>query len=594
MHFLKRFLGILCILSYLGSHIHASSPSAINPNKLAATSVDVGTGDYFESTVDLSIGEGADLFLLERSYHTKQGIGWKILPQSALILEKDSKGVVAYVEDSSGELLTYRGNNLLCNEGTCEIVLANGINRTYQKVDQLPSLLGLNLLHSSDKQSTSSEYFSLVQETYPSGNHLLFSYAEDGNPSSIEWHNASNNENFSSMNFQYEIVEGKTIVKVATNDGEAIEYSFNPFVLSNGANTQVLTEVRGSRVAPCTYDYLVKNDSCLLAKKNLLEGEFVEIEYDKTGNVSTLKKSSSGNFDASSSFFYEKSECNILKESNTSHSELGVSQKNQESEGDKLELDTISTSCKKDCHQPPQGPPGPKGPVGATGERGITGATGATGVTGLVGPNGSTGPAGTTGATGATGLVGSNGSTGPAGTTGATGTMGATGPTGATGATGTTGPTGLGVVPYAFITDVTTQTPGTTNPTIVTLSTNEVLNGIIHAPNTSAIIFPTTGVYVITISSQVGETIAGSTNIDFWIRLNGADVPRTNSRTNVTLATDVRISTISILIPLNAGDQIDLFQSVSAIGRGAGLLTIAPLGEPVAPSVKLAISLISQ
>ncbi len=180
------------------------------------------------------------------------------------------------------------------------------------------------------------------------------------------------------------------------------------------------------------------------------------------------------------------------------------------------------------------------------------------------------------------------------GSTGAAGPTGSAGATGATGSTGATGPAGLGVVPYALISDVSTQTPGTINPTIVTLSTNEVLNGITHAPNTSAIIFPTAGVYLITISAQVGETVAGSTNIDFWIRLTGADVPRTNSRTNVALATDVRISTISILIRLSAGDQIDLFQSVSAVARGAGLLTIAPAGEPVAPSVVLAINLISQ
>ncbi len=390
MHFLKHFLGILCILSCFGSiHIYASSPSAIDPNKLAATSVNVGTGDYLESTIDLTIAEGADHFLLQRSYQTKQSTGWKILPQSALILEKDSKGTVAYVEGPSGELLTYRGNNLLHNEGTCEIVLADGTNRTYQKVDRLPSLLGVNLLN-SDKKLTSSEYFSLVQETYPSGNHLLFSYDGEGNPSSIEWHNASNNDRLSSMSFQYQIVEGKNIVKVATNDGETVEYSFTPFVLSNGTNTQVLTEVRGSRVAPCTYDYLVKNDSCLLAKKTLLEGEFVEIDYDTIGNVSTLKKSYSGDFDEGRAFFYGKAEGNVLKESNTSHDELGIFQTTQESGNNKLELDKISASCKKDCHQPPQGPPGP------TGAAGPAGATGATGATGVAGPTGSTGVTGST------------------------------------------------------------------------------------------------------------------------------------------------------------------------------------------------------
>ncbi|MEK3716502.1 YVTN family beta-propeller repeat-containing protein [Paenibacillus sp. FSL R7-0333] len=126
---------------------------------------------------------------------------------------------------------------------------------------------------------------------------------------------------------------------------------------------------------------------------------------------------------------------------------------------------------------------GVTGPTGATGPRGVTGPTGpgagATGPTGVTGPRGVTGPTGTgagatgpTGPTGVTGVTGPTAVTGPTGATGVTGPTAVTGPTGATGVTGPTGVTGL------TGSTGTTGVPGTLNPPMLYVGTNNTVSVI--------------------------------------------------------------------------------------------------------------------
>ena len=58
---------------------------------------------------------------------------------------------------------------------------------------------------------------------------------------------------------------------------------------SDGSTTYVITDVIGSHQIPCSYKYQVKDQLCLLVKKTLPEGRFIEIEYEPQGKVSALK-----------------------------------------------------------------------------------------------------------------------------------------------------------------------------------------------------------------------------------------------------------------------------------------------------------------
>ena len=103
---------------------------------------------------------------------------------------------------------------------------------------------------------------------------------------------------------------------------------------------------------------------------------------------------------------------------------------------------------------------------------------------------------------------------------------GVPGPAGPTGATGAGGALGY----YAVYSDSTTQTNPVANaPMAMTFNTLEENNGVSVASN-SRITFANAGTYNIQFSAQIDKTDSGTDYIDVWLRKNGADVPRTNTR----------------------------------------------------------------
>jgi hypothetical protein len=249
---------------------------------------------------------------------------------------------------------------------------------------------------------------------------------------------------------------------------------------------------------------------------------------------------------------------------------------------------------------PSNGIIGPRGETGATGYTGPAGF-GATGYTGRTGYTGYTGPAGfgATGYTGYTGpagfgATGYTGYTGPAGF-GATGYTGYTGPagfgaTGYTGYTGPIGPTGLaasGSNIYGSFSSSITQTlksPAGTE-TIITYNTDEGSNGITHdiSANWSQIIVSKTGVYEVALSPEIDLSAGTNDYINFWLKLNGQNVPRTAGRVKVGNNGDVSFPYLCLIISLNAGDYLQF--AFNSDDVHAELLAIAANTHPAIPSV---------
>ena len=173
----------------------------------------------------------------------------------------------------------------------------------------------------------------------------------------------------------------------------------------------------------------------------------------------------------------------------------------------------------------PAGPAGPEGPVGAQGPAGADGATGSRGPSG---PAGATGPAGDPGAIGPTGPQGDPGAIGPAGPQG---DPGPTGPQGDPGAIGPTGPQGVpgGFGGYGSFLDLQTQTntsPG--NPIPIQLRTTDFSSGVTIVNGTD-ITVDDTGVYDINFAAQLTKTDGGTDIMYIWLRVNGIDVPDSNT-----------------------------------------------------------------
>lgn len=194
------------------------------------------------------------------------------------------------------------------------------------------------------------------------------------------------------------------------------------------------------------------------------------------------------------------------------------------------ESDCSENCC---CPCPIPGPPGPQGP------RGFTGATGATGPAGPVGPMGPQGPQGETGATGATGA------TGPQGPQGLPGTS-------ASGLTAYGGRYNAGSQ-ILFFSAVNAET-------LVRMNSVMPLKDVTGAGDSSLVV-QRAGDYEINynllLSTSAAVTVAAG------VRKNGVILPvtrgsQTISMDNTTeLSQDARLSA-SVIVPLEAGDELDL------------------------------------
>ena len=229
-----------------------------------------------------------------------------------------------------------------------------------------------------------------------------------------------------------------------------------------------------------------------------------------------------------------------------------------------------------------RGPVGPRGSQGAVGDPGPTGPQGEQGPSGPQGEQGPTGPQGEQGPFGPPGPVGIDGPQGPIGPEGP---VGPTGADGATGPIGPEGPAGPGVTPYTGVFSSTSIQSATPASTIVpiTYNTTEISDGVSLGTPASNIVIANTGIYNVQFSAQVTKTGGGVDVLDIWPRINGVDVPRSDSQVTLTSSSDRLIAAWNFVFEFNAGDSLQLVMSSS--DGTFQLLSIGPTIGPIRPAV---------
>lgn len=228
------------------------------------------------------------------------------------------------------------------------------------------------------------------------------------------------------------------------------------------------------------------------------------------------------------------------------------------------------------------GPAGPQGPVGAPGPPGPIGPQGDAGAPG---PPGARGPTGATGPAGAAGANGAPGPAGPAGPAGADGADGATGPPGPPGPAG-------GFGGYGSFLDLQTQTntsPG--NPLPILLRTTELSSGV-SIVNNSDITVDDTGVYNISFSAQISKTDAGSDTVYIWLRLNGVDVPDSNTGLVLTGGGAKQVAAWNFFASLGAGQHATLMWA--SLDANARILYENDAATPYGPGIPSMIVTVNQ
>lgn len=185
---------------------------------------------------------------------------------------------------------------------------------------------------------------------------------------------------------------------------------------------------------------------------------------------------------------------------------------------------------------------------------------------------------------------------GPPGETGPTGAAGPQGPRGSPGVPGSMGPAGPigpagGFGAYGSFVDLQTQdntSPG--NPLPVFLRTTQLSDGVRIVDDTE-ITVDDTGVYNIAFSAQMTKTDPGTDTVFLWLRIDGVDVPNSNTGVLLTGGNAKEVAAWNFVVPLDAGHHATLMWG--SVDANAKILyaTDAETGlGPAIPSMILTVN----
>lgn len=332
---LLRFVLIL-FATQLPALIHgaetACCPFRENDPASYVRGVSVIDGSFTAAETDLVI-TAPDLLILTRFYSSKDELddtnfgGWRVFPECLLIVGQHPDGTqYAFTGERSGAILTYCGqgkdalkidilkngagmantyagemngqtnhqnNRLECKGTTCELILGDGTKRIYRQIVQMPDDNFFGKIPSVLTSKISNlKYFQLISEKFPSGNVLLFNYA-DGHLFLLEMKDSAEKKLHASIQFDYEFTGDQCLIKATTSDERTLEYHFKKVQLATHSYF-ILKSISGSHGIPVSYEYEIKNGIYVLTKKNLLEGRAFFVEYDDIGRVKNLKEPIAG------------------------------------------------------------------------------------------------------------------------------------------------------------------------------------------------------------------------------------------------------------------------------------------------------------
>jgi hypothetical protein len=156
----------------------------------------------------------------------------------------------------------------------------------------------------------------------------------------------------------------------------------------------------------------------------------------------------------------------------------------------------------------------------------------------------------------------------------------------------TSAPSGLKFV-YGAFQDSTTQTAASTTVAYpVTFNTTDFSNGVTVVSN-SRITVTTAGLYNLQFSIQLTNTTNASQDVDVWFRVNGTNVPASNSRFGLAPRKGVGdpfhlIMALNYFVSLNATNYVEIVWRTT--DTGVFIEQYAASSSPTRPSVPSAIA----
>ena len=143
------------------------------------------------------------------------------------------------------------------------------------------------------------------------------------------------------------------------------------------------------------------------------------------------------------------------------------------------------------------------------------------------------------------------------------------------------------IAEYVQMMSMLDQRPNTTEPVPILMDQNDAASKIWHSSKRHGDVrISESSTYVVIAVSQVGRLLGnGASNVDFWLRKNGKDIPNTNVR--CTLQTDQNKDVIvnQVMMPFQADDVINVMMAIEKTGEGLGIEIIKTEGKPTIPSM---------
>ena len=125
-------------------------------------------------------------------------------------------------------------------------------------------------------------------------------------------------------------------------------------------------------------------------------------------------------------------------------------------------------------------------------------------------------------------------------------------------------------------------------PVKVKLNLQDAISGVGHHKSCPTdITIKKSGAYFVVAAPQVGSTNKFCPSYaDFWLRLNGDDVPNSNVRFQMVNGASKDVIVLQAIVEVKCGDLLNVMMSGT---KGAFIEPIKPCEEPLVPSIIFSI-----
>ena len=155
---------------------------------------------------------------------------------------------------------------------------------------------------------------------------------------------------------------------------------------------------------------------------------------------------------------------------------------------------------------------------------------------------------------------------------------------------------------YGTFSDTTTHTPAAIyTPYAITMNTTDFANGISIGSPTSRVVVSTSGLYKFAFSLQIESTNANTKKMWIWPRINGVDVPNSNSEITISGNGTVLVPAWSWTLSMNAGQYFEIMYAVqettiviTSKAAQTGANGTATFARPAVPSILLEVTEVQQ